>query len=98
MGAKVVLFIESAKLFDGKLFFAYSQVLGYDGCYTTGADPMCRRTPPEAKTAQVVDATLCARNSRETLKHPAPLTPPTPSLGVAGARGEGKKGHITTII
>jgi len=25
------------------------------------SDPMCRRTPPEAKTAQVVDATLCAR-------------------------------------
>ena len=63
-----------------------------------GSDPMCRRTPPEAKTAQVVDATLCARNSRETLKHPAPPTPPTPSLGVAGARGESKKGHITTII
>jgi len=64
---------------------------------TTGSDPICRRTPPEAKTAQVVDVTLCARNSRETLKHPAPLTPPTPSLGVAGARGAGKKGHITTI-
>ena len=62
------------------------------------SDRMCRLTPPEAKTAQVVDATLCARNSRETLKHPAPLTPPTPSLGVAGARGAGKKGHITTII
>jgi len=62
------------------------------------SDPMCRRTPPEAKTAQVVDATLCARNSRETLKHPAPLTPPTPSLGVGGVRGAGKKGHITTII
>ena len=46
----------------------------------------------------MVYATLCARNSRETLKHPAPLTPPTPSLGVAGARGESKKGHITTII
>jgi len=28
---------------------------------TTGSDPICRRTPPEAKTAQVVDATLCAR-------------------------------------
>ena len=46
----------------------------------------------------MVYATLCARNSSETLKHPAPLTPPTPSLGVGGVRGAGKKGHITTII
>ena len=44
MGAKVVLFIESIKLFDGKLFFerrfcvvAGTEVLGYDGCYTPGA-------------------------------------------------------------
>lgn len=38
-----------------------------------------------------------ARESKLTRKHPAPLTPLTPSVGAAGVRGVGKKVHIPTI-